>query len=168
MRIRHGAPKSARRIEDVPDARRSAEHTIGYPTTDPESDLDSMSIDLNGSEISSIDLEGERLSLHFSRAYLVKTMTGSNERTRWHQAGDLVIDGVEEASTIPSGPLVCRGGDIDENIFTYRDMIPVPLESRGHVRCALTFEGVADPLVAQGKEIRLTMLDTPKYIEHLR
>jgi hypothetical protein len=127
-----------------------------------------MSIDLKGSEIASIDLQGARLSLHFSRAYLVKTMTGSSERTRWHQAGDLVIDGVEEASTIPSGPLVCRGGDIEENIFTYRDMVPVPLESRGHVRCALMFEGVEDSFVAQGTEIRLEMRETPKYIEHLR
>nr|WP_175534660.1 hypothetical protein [Thiocapsa roseopersicina] len=130
--------------------------------------MDSMSIDLKGSEISSIDLEGGRLSLRFSRAYLVKTMTGSSERTRWQQAGDLVIDGVEETSTIPSGPLVCGGGDIEENIFTYRDMIPIPLESRGHARCVLKFEGVADPFVAQGRAIRLDMRETPKYIEHLR
>ncbi|WP_332460482.1 hypothetical protein [Thiocapsa bogorovii] len=127
-----------------------------------------MSIDLKGSEISSIDLEDGRLSLHFSRAYLVKTMTGSSERTRWHQAGDLVIEGVEEAPMIPSGPLVCLGGDIEENIFTYRDMVPVPLESRGHARCALMFEGFSDPFVAQGTTVKLEMHDTPRYIEHLR
>jgi hypothetical protein len=127
-----------------------------------------MSIDLKGSELSSIDLEDGRLSLHFSRAYLVKTMTGSSERTRWHQAGDLVIEGVEDFSTIPRGPLVCRGGDIEENIFTYRDMVPVPLESRGHARCELIFEGVAEPFVARGTAIRLVMRETPKYIEHLR
>ncbi|UHD14195.1 hypothetical protein LT988_12820 [Thiocapsa bogorovii] len=130
--------------------------------------MDSMSIDLKGSEISSIDLEDGRLSLHFSRAYLVKTMTGSSERTRWHQAGDLVIEGVEEAPMIPSGPLVCLGGDIEENIFTYRDMVPVPLESRGHARCALMFEGFSDPFVAQGTTVKLEMHDTPRYIEHLR
>ncbi|QVL47361.1 MAG: hypothetical protein KFB96_16815 [Thiocapsa sp.] len=130
--------------------------------------MDSMSIDLKGSEISSIDLQDGRLSLHFSRAYLVKTMTGSSERTRWRQAGDLVIDGVEETSTIPGGPLVCRGGDIEDNIFTYRDMVPIPLESRGHARCVLSFEGVADPFVARGTAIRLDMRETPKYIEHLR
>ncbi|MFB1487191.1 MULTISPECIES: hypothetical protein [unclassified Thiocapsa] len=127
-----------------------------------------MSIDLKGSEISSIDLENGRLRLRFTRAYLVKTMTGSSERTRWQQAGDLVIDGVAETSTIPRGPLVCRGGDIEENIFTYRDMVPVQLKSRGQIRCALNFEGVVDPFVAQGTAIRLEMRDTPKYIEHLR
>ena len=136
--------------------------------TDSENDVDSMSIDLKGSEISSIDLEDGRLSLRFSRAYLVKTMTGSNERTRWQQVGDLVIDGVEETSTIPSGPLICGGGDIEENIFTYRDMVPIPLESRGHARCVLKFEGIAEPFVAQGTAIRLDMHETPKYIEHLR
>lgn len=136
--------------------------------TDSENDLDSISIDLIGSEISSIDLKDGCLRLRFSRAYLVKTMTGSKERTRWWQTGDLVIEGVEVASAIPSGPLVCGGGDIEENIYTYRDMIPIPLESRGHVRCALRFDGVADVFVAQGSEIRLEMRDTPKYIEHVR
>jgi hypothetical protein len=135
---------------------------------DPENDLDSSSIDLNGSEIASIDLEDGCLRLHFSRAYLIKTMTGSNERTRWQQAGDLVIEGAEVSSTIPKGPVVCRGGDIDENIYTYRDMIPIPLTSRGHARCALSFEGIPEPFVAEGTAIRLEMLDTPKYIEHIR
>jgi hypothetical protein len=130
--------------------------------------LDSISIDLKGSEISSIDLKDGCLRLRFSRAYLMKTMTGSNERTRWWQAGDLMIEGAEVASTIPSGPLVCGGGDIEENIYTYRDMIPIPLASRGHARCALRFDGIADLFVAQGREIRLEMRDTPKYIEHVR
>jgi hypothetical protein len=130
--------------------------------------LDSISIDLKGSEIATIDLADGCLRLHFSRAYLVKTMTGSNERTRWWQAGDLVIEGAEVASAIPDGPIVCRGGDIDENIYTYRDMIPIPLESRGHARCALMFEGIAEPFVAEGTAIRLVMFDTPKYIEHIR
>jgi hypothetical protein len=136
--------------------------------TDSENDLDSISIDLKGSEISSIDLKDHCLRLRFSRAYLVKTMTGSHERTRWWQAGDLVIEGAEVASTIPSGPLVCVGGDIEENIYTYRDMIPIPLASRGHARCVLRFDGIADLFVAQGREIRLEMRDTPKYIEHVR
>jgi hypothetical protein len=133
-----------------------------------EDRLDSISIDLKGSEISSIELEGGRLCLHFSRAYLIKTMTGSNERTRWWQAGDLVIDGAEARSPIPSGPLVCQGGDIDENIYTYRDMIPIPLASRGHARCALRFERVPDPFIVEGTAVKLEMYETPKYIEHLR
>jgi hypothetical protein len=130
--------------------------------------VDSLSIDLNGSEIESILLENSSLRIRFSRAYLIKTMTGSAERTRWWQSGDLVIDDPELDSPPPEGPLVCRGGDIDENIYTYRDMIPIPLDSRGHARCALTFEGHQAPFVATGRAVRLDMVDTPKYIEHIR
>lgn len=130
--------------------------------------MDSMSIDLNGSEIASIELQDGRLRLHFSQAYLIKTMTGSTERTRWRQAGDLVIEGVEVASPIPPCPTRCLGGDIDDNIYTYRDMIPIPLTSRGHARCALRLEGATEPFVAEGTAISLEMQDTPKYIEHLR
>jgi hypothetical protein len=137
-------------------------------TKPPENDLDHIDIDLKGSEISSIELDNGRLRLHFSRAYLIKTMTGSSERTRWWQAGDLIIEDAEVASTPPSGRLLCQGGDIDENIYTYRDMIPVPLASRGRARCALRFEGIAEPFVAEGTAVRLEMQDTPKYIEHLR
>lgn len=130
--------------------------------------MDSTNIDLNGSLIESIQLEGDRLSIQFSRAFLVKTMTGSNEATRWWQAGSLVIDGVEMQSTLPEGPLLCVGGDLDENIYTYRDMLPIPFESRGHIRCELRFQGVDDRLLVMGQAARLTMLDTPKYIEHRR
>jgi hypothetical protein len=129
--------------------------------------LDSSQIDLPGSEIESVELSDGTLRIHFSRAYIVKSMTGSKERTRWWQAGGLVIDGVDEVSKLPQGPLVCAGGDVDENVYTYRDTIPIPFASRGAVRCLLRFEGLDDPLVASGRAIRLEMIDVPKYIEHV-
>ncbi|EXJ17127.1 hypothetical protein [Imhoffiella purpurea] len=129
--------------------------------------MDSISIELKGSEIASIDCRQDGLTIEFSRAYLIKTMTGSKERTRWWQAGSLLIDGAETGGDIPSGPLVCAGGDIEENIYTYRDMIPIPLESRGRIRCELSF-GDGESLVVTGTGIRLIMHETPKYIEHLR
>lgn len=130
--------------------------------------MDSSSIELKGSEIEAIDYDGDRLEIRFARAYLVKSMTGSAERTRWWQAGSLVIEGAEVAERPPQGPLVCAGGDLDENIYTYRDMIPIPFESRGHIGCELYFEGTESRLRVTGTSARLTMLDIPKYIEHLR
>ena len=53
--------------------------------------MDSSSIELPGSEVESIQLEKDTLRVRFSRAYIIKTMTGSTERTRWWQAGDLVL-----------------------------------------------------------------------------
>ncbi len=130
--------------------------------------MDTSSIELPGCEIEYIDLEDGILKIHFSRAYIVKTMTGSVERTRWWQAGDLIIGGARVVGEIPGGPLVSAGGDVGENVYTYRDMIPIPLESRGAVSCDLGFEGRDDRLVATGDSIRLELLDVPKYIAHLR
>ncbi len=131
--------------------------------------MDSSNIDLPGSEIESIDLDDGVLRVRFSRAYIIKTMTGSVERTKWWQMGDLVMEGVEVAGELPRGTLlVCAGGDVGENVYTYRDMIPLPLDSRGRAHCALSFEGTDQKLTAIAETVRLEMRGTPKYIEHIR
>lgn len=133
--------------------------------------MDSTQIKLPGSEVSAILVSGDRVEVAFGRAYLIKTMTGSVERTRWWQAGHLVLEGVSEGlegASAFAGPLVCQGGDIEDNIYTYRDMIPIPFESRGSIRFLLRFEGFEQPLDVWGRAARLTMRDVPKYIEHLR
>lgn len=129
--------------------------------------MDSTSIQLDGSVIDGVNFEDGLLRLHFSRAVLIKTMTGSAERTVWWQAGDLSLEDAEIEGEMPTAPATCIGGDIDDNIYTYRDMIPLPLESRGVIRCDLRFHDAA-PLIARGRAIRLAMLDTPKYQHHLR
>jgi hypothetical protein len=136
--------------------------------------LDSSSIRLPGSEISELRFADGTLRVHFSRAYIIKTMTGSAEKTLWWQAGDLVLEHAELLAPLPEiaveadAALICDGGDIDENVYTYRDMIPVPLESRGLCRCELKLRGRDEPVRAQGEVIRLEMEETPHYIEHIR
>ncbi len=129
--------------------------------------MDSSSIELKGSEIESISYQGRELRVSFSRAYIIKTMTGSAQRTKWWQAGDLVLEDAELESDLPIGPLVCDGGDVVENVYTYRDMIPVPLESRGHARCDLAFQGQEQRLKASGTAVRLEMREVAKYIDHI-
>jgi hypothetical protein len=130
--------------------------------------MDSSSINLPGSQIDGVSFASGTLRIHFSRAYIIKSMTGSVERTRWWQAGDLVIENAElNSDELPAGPLVCAGGDVSENIYTYRDMIPVPLESRGSVGCKLKFENRAEVLEARGDAVRLELRDVAKYIEHI-
>lgn len=130
--------------------------------------MDATSIELPGSEIDRISLDGGELRVHFSRAYLIKTMTGSAERTQWWQRGELIIGDAEVEDGIPEGPLVLTGGDVGENVYTYRDMIPVPLQSRGRVHCDLKFGQDGPRLRAQGTNIRLEMEAVPKYIRHIR
>ena len=134
--------------------------------------MDSASIELSGSEMTSIHRGDDgTLRIHFARAIIIKTMTGSRERTRWWQAGDLVLEEAELAvkgEDLPVGPLICAGGDIEDNIFTYRDMIPLPLNSRGRIGCDLGFQALDYRLRAKASAIRLEMEGVAKYVEHLR
>lgn len=138
--------------------------------------MDSSSIRLPGSEIADIRFADGTLRVRFSRAYIIKTMTGSAEKTLWWQAGELVLEGAELLDPLPEAPpesatapgYICDGGDIDENVYTYRDMIPIPLESRGHCRCDLALRDTDQRIRAQGDVIRLAMEETPHYIEHIR
>ncbi len=130
--------------------------------------MDSSSIRLADSEIAEMRLDQGRFGLVFSRAYIVRTMTGSREQTLWWQAGELTMTEAEALSPLPRGAVCCLGGDIDDNIYTYRDMIPLPLDSRGQMRCSLRLRDQDQPVIVVGKTLRLEMADTPKYIQHLR
>ncbi len=134
--------------------------------------MDSSSIRLPGSELAEIRFADGILRVSFARAYIIKTMTGSAEKTLWWQAGELVLDEAELLAPLPEQQggdnLICAGGDIDENVYTYRDMIPIPLDSRGHCACDLKLQGSDAQIKAQGVSIRLLMQASPKYIEHIR
>lgn len=130
--------------------------------------MDTSSIELPGSEVKKIEINDDIVIIRFSPAYIIKTMTGSNERTRWKQSGELVFTGVEIESMPPPCPCVCSGGDVGENVYTYRDMIPIPLKSQGLSHCKLRFEGTDLKLVLKGSSVSLNMEDRPHYIEHIK
>ena len=129
--------------------------------------MDSSTIELPGSEISGVTIDGDTICVHFERVIVIKTMTGAFERTKWWQQGDLVFEGAQLIGELPLFPAFCSGGDVGENIYTYRNMIPVPLESRGAAHCDLTMEGSDQHLRIQAQAVRLDMIDVPKYIEHI-
>lgn len=131
--------------------------------------MDSTSIDLAGSQIAAVEQDGDQVRIRFEPAYLIKIMTGSVERTRWHQNGALVFDGAKlDPVTLPPLPVECTGGDVGENVYTYRDMVPVPLKSRGRAFCRLTIAGSEDPVSVEATGVELVMEGVPKYIEHIR
>ncbi len=130
--------------------------------------MDSSSINLIGTEIEQIQIVDQQVVVQFSRAMLVKTMSGSDESTLWHQPGKLIFDSATVEGEYPRGPLICSGGDVGENIYTYRDMIPIPFQSAGRVFCDLRFEGNEAHLRVEGKTVKLEMADRPHYIDHIR
>ena len=130
--------------------------------------MDATNIELPGSRIAGVTVEGATVRVRFEPAYLIKTMTGSVERTRWWQNGELVFEGALLAADPPALPAECRGGDVGENVYTYRDMIPVPLASRGRAHCRLRVADAETPLEVSAEAVTLVMEGVPKYIEHLR
>jgi hypothetical protein len=130
--------------------------------------MDSSSIDLPGSEIEKISVVEDRVVIRFSRAYVMRTMSGSDERTRWHQVGELIFEGASVEGEYPTGLVTCAGGDVGENVYTYRDMIPIPFKSAGRTFCDLRFNESDLHLRVEGHSINLVMEDRPQYIEHLR
>lgn len=130
--------------------------------------MDTSSIDLSGSEIESISHVDDRVIVRFSRAYIIKTMSGSVERTRWWQPGVLSFGGAQVEGETPSCPCICDGGDVGENVYTYRDMIPIPLVSRGRAHCDLRFKNTEIRLRVQAESVELSMEERPYYIEHVK
>ncbi|MET0067139.1 MAG: hypothetical protein ABW076_12410 [Candidatus Thiodiazotropha sp.] len=129
--------------------------------------MDSSTIDLPGSEIEAVEFDNGTLTIRFSRVIIIKTMSGSEEQTRWWQAGALIFENAEPEADLPECPCVCEGGDVGENVYTYRDMVPIPLHSHGRARCDLKIRD-QEPLKAWAEGVRLEMEDRPRYIEHIR
>lgn len=131
--------------------------------------MDLTSIELPGSVIVSVRAAEGEVRIRFEPAYLIQTMTGSEERTRWKQNIELVFEGAEllEGEGVEL-PATCAGGDILDNVYTYRDMVPVPLESRGRAGCSLRLEGSEVPVRVEAEAVRVEREDLPRYIEHIR
>ncbi|OGT91926.1 MAG: hypothetical protein A2514_06690 [Gammaproteobacteria bacterium RIFOXYD12_FULL_61_37] len=130
--------------------------------------MDSSSIDLQGSRLAGVEINNGIIRVSFAPACIIKTMTGSVERTRWHQNGSLIFENAEIIGELPSLPAICAGGDVGENVYTYRDMIPIPLDSQGRAHCELKAEAQSARLRVQAESVRLVMEETAKYVEHIR
>lgn len=131
--------------------------------------MDLTSIELAGSVIASVSKHHDEVVIRFEPAYLIKTMTGSAERTKWKQDVELVFSAAALEDLDQSVfPAICAGGDVGENVYTYRDMVPVPLESRGHAHCNLALTDTDQHIGVQAEGVKLVREGTAKYVEHIR
>ncbi len=130
--------------------------------------MDSSSIELPGSVVTAVTTEGDQVRIRIEPAHIIKTMTGSKELTKWWQNGELVFEGAVIEGELPPLPATCSGGDVGENIYTYRDMIPLPLSSAGQAHADIGVEGSDLRIRVHGSAVELQMEDVPKYIEHIR
>jgi hypothetical protein len=123
---------------------------------------------LPGCVLQSITREDTGVVLGFSLVYLVKKIEGAFEDTLWKQAGDLIIFNAEIEEGLPACPCEIDGGDLQDNIYTFRDMVPLPLKWRGATSCILRTRGGAGTLEISGDAMEMHLIGDPRYIGHIK
>jgi hypothetical protein len=128
----------------------------------------SYTLQLPEARLDSIERDTDSITLRFSRVYLVQEMENAFEDSLWTQAVNLSIRDYSLDGELPGCPCEIAGGDITNNIYTYRDHAPLPINWRGDVRCSLKIAGSAAPFSISGEAMQLEQIETPRYIRHLK
>lgn len=128
----------------------------------------SYTLQLPGAQLESIDRTEDEITLHFSLVHLVQEMEGAFEDSLWTQSVRLAIRGASLEGELPDCPCEIKGGDLTDNIYTYRDHAPLPINWRGEVRCKLLVAGAATAFSIEGSSMQLQQIDHPRYIRHIK
>jgi hypothetical protein len=54
------------------------------------------------------------------------------------------------------------------NIYTYRDHAPLPIDWHGDVQCKLIISGPEGGVTISGGAMKLEQIDHPRYIKHIK
>lgn len=125
------------------------------------------SLQLPGARLERIERNIDDITLHFSLVHLVQVMEGAFQDSLWNQACDLVIRNVIIEGELPECPCEIQGGDMTNNIYTYRDHAPLPIDWKGSVGCKFTVAGSGAVFSADGTAMQMNMIDHPRYIRHV-
>jgi len=128
----------------------------------------SYTLQIPEARLESIERTNDAITLRFSQVRLVQVMENAFEDSLWTQAVNLTIGDYSLAGELPVCPCEISGGDITNNIYTYRDHAPLPINWRGDVRCALKVAGSDTAFSISGTTMQLEQLETPRYIRHIR
>jgi hypothetical protein len=125
-------------------------------------------LQLPEARLESIDRDADAITLRFSQVYLVQEMENAFEDSLWTQAVNLSVRDYSLDGELPACPCEISGGDITNNIYTYRDHAPLPINWRGDVRCVLQPAGSDVMFSISGTAMQLEQIETPRYIRHIK
>jgi len=125
-------------------------------------------LQLPGAQLESVEQGENEITLHFSHVQLVQEMENAIEDSLWTQAIDLTIKGIELEGELPTCPCEVTGGDLTDNIFTYRDHAPLPISWRGAVSCKLNVAGHDTGFTISGDLLKVDPIAHPTYIKHIK
>ncbi len=124
-------------------------------------------LQLQGAKLEKIDTDTDHVRLHFSEVRLVQEMDGAFEDSLWKQAINLVINNPEVSGTLPDCPCELSGGDLSDNIYTYRDHAPLPIDWRGQVGFKLRLMPDDAVVAIDGTSIVVEQIEHPVYLGHI-
>lgn len=125
-------------------------------------------LQIPGAQLESIEQGDNEITLHFSQVQLLQEMEAAIEDSLWTQAINLTIRDIGIEGELPECPCVIKGGDMINNIFTYRDHAPLPINWQGEVRCVLTVEDSGAKFSIDGESMQLEQIGNPRYIKHIK
>ncbi len=128
----------------------------------------SYTLQLPEARLETIDRDADSITLRFAQVYLVQEMENAFEDSLWTQAVNLTIRGYSLDGDLPACPCEISGGDITNNIYTYRNHAPLPINWRGDVRCTLKLAGSDTTFAITGNSMQLEQIATPRYIRHIK
>lgn len=122
---------------------------------------------LPGARLDRVEQDGTTVRLHFSEVHLVQEMDGAFEDSLWTQALTLSVDNAEITGALPDSACELAGGDLSDNIYTYRDHAPLPIDWRGDVGCKLSPATGAAEFSLRGTHLKVEQIDHPTYLRHV-
>ena len=125
-------------------------------------------LQIPGARLETIEQSDAGFTLHFSLVHLVQEMENAFEDSLWTQAVSLVVTGGVLDGELPECPCEIESGDLTNNIFTYRNHAPLPIDWHGEVSCKFRVAGNSGDFSIEGTAMRLNRIDHPRYIRHIR
>ena len=125
-------------------------------------------LQIPGAQLESIEQDGNETTLHFSQVQLIQEMEGAFEDSLWTQAIKLTIKRAGTEGELPECPCEITGGELTDNIYTYRDHAPLPINWHGAVSCTFKPDGAGTDFSISGDAMQLEQLEHPRYIKHFK
>lgn len=125
-------------------------------------------LQLKGAQLASINQDDDSITLHFSMVHVIQDMEGAIEDSLWTQAINIKLTDYTLAGDLPDCPCEIITGDFTDNVFTYRDHAPLPIDWRGETGCKFTTTGSDSPFSIEAEYLHVERIDNPRYIKHTR
>lgn len=124
-------------------------------------------LDPQNLRIDRVDRNEQRVVLHFPEANIEQIMDNADQRTLWTQAGAIEMQSPKLSADLPAPPFRIVHADVDDGLYTQRDMMRIPLDVSGRVALSLWLEGQDDPLHLEGARMCLHLEGDPSYVRHV-